>query len=72
MNSIYRALANLYAFDWETVGFIACQDDHFIRRLTPQSHHEFIRARTFLQSFSVFCEFRNLRIGPISDRFDVS
>ena len=72
LNSIYRALANLYAFDWETVGYIACQDDLFIRRLTSQSLHEFDRARTFLQNFTSFCEFRNLRMGPASERLDVS
>ena len=72
MNSIYRALANLFAFDWETVGYLACQDDIFLRRLTPQSLHEFNRARTFLQNFTAFCEFRNLRVGPASERFDVS
>ena len=72
LNSIYRALANLYAFDWVTVGYLACQDDIFLRRLTPQSLHEFNRARTFLQNFTAFCEFKNLRVGPASERFDVS
>ena len=72
MNSIYKALANLFAFDWVTVGFLACQDDLFLRRLTPQSLHEFNRAKTFLQNFTAFCEFRNLRVGPASERFDVS
>ena len=72
LNSIYRALANLYAFDWVTVGYIACQDDLFLRRLTPQSLHEFTRARTFLQNFTAFCGFKNLRIGSASARFGVS
>ena len=72
LNSIYRALANLLAFDWVTVGYIACQDDVFLRRLSSQSLHEFNRARTFIQNFTAFCGFRNLRVGPASDRFDVS
>ena len=70
MNSIFRTLSNLFAFDWDTVGFLACQDSTFIHRLTDQSRHEFIRAKTFLQNFTAFCEYKNLRIGPNSERFD--
>ena len=72
INTIYRTLASLYAFDWITVGFISCQDSEFIHRLTAQSTHEYNRARTFLQNFTAFCDFRNLEIGPVSARFDVS
>ena len=71
-NSIYRAFATLLAFDWTTVGFIASQDSNFIQRLNRQSRHEFFRAKKFLEHFTEFCEFRNLKLKSSSERFDVS
>ena len=70
-DSIYRALSNLFAFDWSTVGFLACQDSNFIHRLTEQSRHEFTRAKTFLQNFTAYCSYHNLKIGPNSELFQV-
>ena len=69
-DQIYRAMSNLFAFDWDSVGFLACQNSDFIHRLTNQSRHEFNRAKTFLQNFTAFCGYHNLKIGPNSERFD--
>ena len=71
-NVIYRTLAMLLGFDWALVGYIASQDAVFIKRLNKQSLHEYHRARTFMENFSDHCQFRNMRMGPNSRRFDVS
>ena len=71
-NSIYRTFASLLAFDWCIVAFIASQDSVFVRRLNRQSSHEFHRAKQFLENFSSFCEYRNMKLGQSSERFGVS
>ena len=71
-NSIYRTFASLLAFDWCIVAFIASQDAIFVRRLNRQSSHEFQRAKQFLENFSIFCDFRNMKLGQSSERFGVS
>ena len=70
-NSIYRTFATLLAFDWCTVGFICSQDSNFIDRLNRQSCHEFQRAKKFMENFSQFCNYRNLKLKSVSERFDV-
>ena len=71
-NSIYRAFSTLLAFDWSTVGLIASQNSTFVQRLNRQSRHEFFRAKKFLEHFTEFCEYRNLRLKINSERLDVS
>ena len=71
-NCIYRTFSTLLAFDWSLVGFIGSQDAHFIQRLNRQSCYEFQRAKKFLENFSQFCDYRNMKLKTISERFDVS
>ena len=71
-NSIYRTFSTLLAFNWSLVGFICSQDSHFVQRLNRQSCHEFQRAKKFMENFSQFCNFRNMKLKSVSARFDVS
>ena len=71
-DAIYRTFAMIHGFDWGLVGFIASQDSVFIRRLNKHSKHDFQRAKQFLEQFTEYNCYRNMALGPQSDRFDVS
>ena len=71
-NSIYRAFSMLIGWDWGLIGFIASQDAVFIQRLTAQSAHEYNRARQFMEQFSDFCNYRNLKMGSQSRLYEVN
>ena len=71
-NCIYRAYAMLLGWDWSLLAFIGCQDSVFVQRLNKQSLHEYNRGKQLLENFTEFCDFRNLRLGDVSRRFDVS
>ena len=71
-DAIYRTFAMILGFDWGLVGYMASQTSAFHRRLNRQSHHEYQRAKMFLEEFTQYNQYRNMELGSNSERFDVS